>query len=401
MAALPDLMADPTLEAADAAIEAQGNREPHRPYLGMSEIGRSCSRALWYGFRWCSSKAFDAATLKRFEDGHRGEDIQAARLRQVDDIELLTIDPRTGRQFGFADHGGHFRGHMDGSVHGLLQAPKTWHVWEHKQTDEKKQTALVKAKQEHGEKGALAAWDAVYHGQAMLYMAYSGMTRHYLTCATPGGRRTVSCRTNADGKAANALKAKALKVIQADVPLARVSDRPDWYECKWCAHHAICHGDQLPEINCRTCLHATPELDGDGRWSCARFGCNVSVDTQRKGERCPEHRYIPALIPFAEPVDADDGANWVEYVYGDGDTFRNGGPEGLTSSEMRAIGKDGLVDAEASAIKKPSAEPGAGQAQASRELTSAPWSPAASAATSSAIRTAAQASAPAPWMAKA
>ena len=185
------------------------------------------------------------------------------------------------------------------------------------------------------------------------------------------------------------------------MPLARVSDRPDWYECKWCAHHAICHGDQLPEINCRTCLHATPELDGDGRWSCARFGCDISTDTQRQGEQCPDHRYIPALISFAEPVDADDGANWIEYVYGEGDTFRNGGPGGLSSSEMRALGKAGLVDAEASTIKKPSEEPGRDQTKTSLEVTSAPWSPAANAGTSDAIRAAAQASAPAPWTVKA
>ena len=96
MAAIP-APADPTLVAVDAAIELRGNAEQHRPYLGMSAIGRACSRALWYGFRWCSPNTFDAATLKRFEDGHRGEDIQADRLRLVEGIELLTIDPRTGR----------------------------------------------------------------------------------------------------------------------------------------------------------------------------------------------------------------------------------------------------------------------------------------------------------------
>ncbi len=26
---------------------------------------------------------------------------------------------------------------------------------------------------------------------------------------------------------------------------------------------------KLPAVNCRTCAHATPELDGKARWSCA------------------------------------------------------------------------------------------------------------------------------------
>ena len=151
MAAIP-APADPTLAAVDAAIEVRGNAEQHRPYLGMSAIGRACSRALWYGFRWCSPNTFDAATLKRFEDGHRGEDIQADRLRLVEGIELLTIDPRTGRQFGYVDHAGHFRGHSDGLITGILQAPATQHVWEHKQVADKKQAELIKAKAEHGDK---------------------------------------------------------------------------------------------------------------------------------------------------------------------------------------------------------------------------------------------------------
>jgi len=396
MAELPTVL-DPTLQAVDAALEASGNAEPHRPYLGMSEIGRPCQRALWYGFRWCSVKSFDATTLKRFADGHHGEDVQADRLRLVDGIELITEDPRTGYQFGFADHGGHFRGHMDGRIKGILQAPATLHVWEHKQTDEKKLKALEKAKQEHGEKAALAQWDEVYSAQAVLYMHYSGMKRHYLTCASSGGRKTVSVRSNAAPDKAKALKAKALRIIQSDVPLTRISEKPDWYQCKWCDHQAICHEGELPEINCRTCVHATPELDGNGRWSCAHFGCDLSTKHQRQGGECPEHRYIPALIHFAEAVDADQAGNWIEYRAGE-TTFRNGGNY-YTSAEIKALGRAGLVP-EVLDIKKPSAAPGANQNQSQPPSTSAPWLPAESAATTEETKTAALASVPAPWAVK-
>ena len=341
---------DPTLAAVDAAIEARGNAEAPRPYLGMSEIGRECARALWYGFRWCSKAAFDAATLKRFEDGHRGEDIQAARLRLVAGITLHTEDPRTpGRQFGFSDLGGHFRGHMDGAILGLLQAPKRWHVWEHKQTDEKKQGALVKAIQERGEKDALRHWDPVYHAQALVYMHYSGMDRHYLTCSSAGGRSTVSVRTNRDPDGASALREKARRVIQSPEPLARISERPDWYQCRWCNHRAACHERALPVVTCRTCAHATPELDGDGRWSCARFGCDLDTDTQRQGAECPAHVYIPALLPW-EQTDASAEEGWVEYRMPDGRAVRNG-PGGYASREL-AIGSAVIGDPVVQAIRE-------------------------------------------------
>lgn len=331
MAPIPQQDRDPTLDAVDAAIERAENARPFRPYLGMSEIGRECTRALWYGFRWATRKAFDADTIRRFQDGHRAEAVMIERLRAVDGIELWTEDPRQpGGQIACRDIGGHFRGHLDGIIRGLRQAPETLHCWEHKSTNEKKQTELTKLKREHGEKAALAKWDATYYAQHCLYMDYQGLTRGYLTCDSPGGRTTVSVRTNADPEHAKALRDKARRIITASEPPARISERPDWYQCKWCDHHAICHGSQLPEVNCRTCCHATPEIDGtDGAWSCAHYDCAIAIDHQRAGAQCPAHRYIPALLPWPA-VDASEEGNWIEYQGG----IRNGGG-GMTSVEMR------------------------------------------------------------------
>lgn len=340
MVAINMAMPDPTLESVDAAIQARGRSEQARPYLGMSEIGRECSRALWYGFHWCSPGSFDAQAFKRFEDGHRGEALQAERLKMVQGVTLYT--ETGGKQFGFSDHGGHFRGHMDGVVLGLLQAPKTWHVWEHKQTDEKKQRALEKAKQELGEKQALKAWDPVYHAQAQAYMGYANLTRHYLTCATPGGRHTISVRTDADAEAFASIRDKALRVITAPEPLAKISERPDWYQCQWCSHHALCHDGGMPLVTCRTCIHSTPELDGDGRWTCRAMACDIDTDTQRQGAACPEHRLLPFLVPaevvdFERPDEASFCGVRIKYRKPDGTEVWNGSsPGGYASREMAA-----------------------------------------------------------------
>lgn len=322
MAKLPDLL-DPTLEAVNRAIESRDNGSLGRPYLGMSQIGNACRRMLWLSFRWCTPAAFDAATLKRFEDGHRTEDLEAVRLRLVEGVELHTVDPATGRQFGVADHGGHFRGHLDGAIRGLIQAPKTWHVWECKSVNEKKQAELAKAKQEHGEKDALEAWDETYFAQAQCYLHYTGMTRHYLTCTTPGGRHTISVRTEYQQAKALHYIGRALSVIQAPEPLERISNDPAYYLCKWCGHHDACHGQRLVSVTCRTCCHATPEMDGDGRWTCARHKKDLSVKDQQAA--CPDHVYIPALVSHSEMTDASEAENWVEYkVKATGKTYRNG-----------------------------------------------------------------------------
>lgn len=323
---------DPTLEAIDREVERRAMLETKRGYLGASSIGQPCERRLWYGFRWAFVERFNAETLYRFEDGHRTEDLLAARLRLVPGIQLHTVDPRTGRQFGVSSVAGHFRGHMDGAVIGLLQAPKTWHVWEAKCVGEKGMAKLQRAKAA-GEKTALAAWDPVYHAQAQVYMHHTGMERHYLTAATPGGRVMDSVRTDYDPAAAATLEAKAERIVTAATPPTGISEDPAWFECKFCPAAALCHRGEGVQINCRTCVHATPELDGDGRWSCALAGgADIPADVQPKG--CPGHRLIPALVKWATVVDADQSQNLIEYETDDGTRFQNGGPAGLSSAEI-------------------------------------------------------------------
>lgn len=315
MVALNILKPDPTLAAADEAIEVQGNSQKPRPYLGMSGIGHDCERNLWYGFRWVGRVTFDAATHKKFIDGHRTEDLVIDRLRRVPGAEVHSADPTTGRQFGVSDLGGHFKGHLDFVILGLLQAPKTWHVGEVKATAEisKLQNGIAK----WGEKDALEQWHPTYFAQAQCYMGYTGMERHYLVAASPGGRTWTSVRTNFQPDKFMRIKAKAERVVFAQHPPERISEKADFYKCRWCSFSGQCHDGQLSDSNCRTCLHATPV--SDGTWTCARFGDVLPLDKQRAG--CGAHLFIPSLVP-GEQVNA--GEDWVSYRMKDGTVWRDG-----------------------------------------------------------------------------
>lgn len=319
MVALPQ-QTDATLELSDRALERAENGKPPRPYLGMSAIGASCSRALWYSFRWASPRNFDAATLKRFADGHATEAVAVQRLRMADGIELHDVIEGTTQQFGYRDHSGHFRGHMDGVILGIAQAPKTWHVLEIKAVADDKFRAFERAKLKFGDKQALREWNPVYYAQAVLYMDYADLDRHYTVVCTPGCRRWTSVRTNADKAEAQRLKDRARSIIESDGPPDGISDNPDYFECKWCEHSTICHEKKLPQSNCRTCLHASPVAGGD--WHCGRFGRLVSNSDQLAG--CPAHLFIPALVD-GDQVDAGD--DWVEYQMPDGTLWRDGGSQ--------------------------------------------------------------------------
>lgn len=350
MVALPQIPTDPTLDALRVAFEQRENAKERRAYLGMSSIGRPCERQLWYSFRWVYREQFDCDALWRFDDGFCCEDVMADRLRLVPGVQLRTVDPSTGQQFAFVDFGGHFRGHADGMISGILQAPKTLHVWEAKAVNDAKFAKLDKLKVQLGEKNALAEWDPVYYAQAVLYMAYSETTRHYLTCSTPGARSMTSVRTDTNLYAARALRAKAERVIFAAEPLPRISDDPAWFECKWCPAFDLCHGQAMAAVNARTCIHATPEPDGT--WVCAKCG-TLSLDQQRKA--CPHHLYIPTLVKFAKPIDADPEANTVTYEMPDGRTFKNGNsgaPGVYTSEELRVMDRAMIGDPGADLVRK-------------------------------------------------
>ena len=342
-----------TLEAIDSAMEAAQDTTP-RPYLGMSSVGFACSRKPWLDFRFASETIFKAATLRKFEDGHITESVQADRLRLVKGVRVVT-EGSNGKQVGFTDHNGHFRGHMDGGILGLIEAPKTWHVWEHKATEDKKKNVLEKLISQD-EKTALELWDDTYFAQAQLYMHYSKMKRHFLTCSSPGARTVISCRTDYQSKVAEELVALAHSIITTDAIPDKISEDPEYFMCKhMCSNGAICHGTDVPRVTCRSCVHASASTSAgtEGEWHCAHHKRFLSVSEQHAA--CEDHIYLPVLLTkFANVVDADEYDNTITYQnHLNGKQFNNGKHKGhATSAEIFACAdKRILGDEDAAAIK--------------------------------------------------
>ena len=235
MVLIPQLK-DPTLEALDAVLIDEFSKEPQRDYLGASSIGEACARRTWYRYHG-DREIFDVDSIRRFIDGHRTEDLVISWLRKLPFLEIHTHD-ESGNQYGFTD--GKFSGHYDGVIRGIIQAPKTWHILEVKCVNEKKFTELNKLKRIN-EKSALEEWSKTYYAQAVIYMDKAGLTRHYLVCATPGGRQLTSIRTDCNPEYAAQLTDKAHKIISATSPPPRISEKSDFFECAWCSFKDICH----------------------------------------------------------------------------------------------------------------------------------------------------------------
>lgn len=304
---------DPTIQAIyDGIVES--NKEARREYLGASSIGHSCARRLWFDFRMVKSQEFTGQQLRLFETGHLEEPRMIDDLRRAG-VKVHDIDPKTGNQFGISYHGGHFRGHTDGEALGIKGQPEVWHLLEFK-THSEKSFKLLK-------KDGMQKSKPMHYAQMQVYMMGRELMYGYYLAKNKNTDELYGEIVNYNPEAAQTYIDRAHTIIFDSEPSTRVSDNPSWYECKWCHYSDYCHGtgvdlpSELPNVNCRTCIHSTP-VD-DGTWLCERHDTTLDYKAQRIA--CQSHRFIPNLFPDLEIDSADNDA--VFYRGQSGEVYNN------------------------------------------------------------------------------
>jgi hypothetical protein len=277
-------------------------KNEHRPHLGGSQIGRECSRALWYQFRWAWTPKFEGRMLRLFETGDREEDRIVRNLRDIG-VTVWERDPETGKQVRFEACGGHFALSLDGVGEGFPESSVP-HTLEFKTMN----TKNFKALQNMG----LQKAQPIYWAQCQVGMHLAKLDRCYFFAVCKETDAIYGERVKADPAEGMMLLAKADNIVFAENPPPRLSEEPSDWRCKFCPYWAICHGCKIPEVHCRTCAHSTPERDGT--WSCAR-GHMVQ-------DPCKEHLFIPQIMPKGWEVISGD-ADRVEYHDEDGEAIVN------------------------------------------------------------------------------
>jgi hypothetical protein len=291
---IPKPLANRTVDAIYRAYETRADNAP-RGHLGASLIGDPCTRRLWFAFRWVAAQTFDGRMLRLFDTGHKAEPRFVSDLRAIG-CEVHDTD-EAGQQFRASAVGGHFGGSMDAAIIGLPEASKAWHVGEFKTHNAK---SFAKLAADGVEKA-----HPKHFGQMQVYMALFGIERALYLAVNKDTDELHAERVKWDKAVSDALLTRAELVITSPEPPEKISTDPAYYLCKMCPFNAVCHGQALPLPNCRTCAHSTPELDGDARWSCAKWAADIPLDGQRNG--CDEHRWIPALVAGQMELVESDG----------------------------------------------------------------------------------------------
>lgn len=257
------------LDVDDGCVKLYDN--DHRDHLGMSEIGDTCGRKLWYNFRWVKKEKFEGRVLRLFDRGTL-EEVRFIKWLEEIGCTIHHTD-ENDKQYKVSNCQNHFGGSPDAFIllppryriqEWILGEFKTW------KADAKWKKLLIDGIYKTNPKHYVQMCSYGYHMQLRycLYVAINKNTDHIymeiVPLSWPIGEEMVR---------------KAEEVINAtpDRPPAKIAESISYFSCKWCHFKHICHEGDDVEKNCRSCRFS--EAVEDGEWHCQVWKANIPKDT--------------------------------------------------------------------------------------------------------------------------
>lgn len=258
-------------------LEGPGETSLPRPYLGMSQLGSSCRRALWYYFRWTYKRHLDARKLRIFARGSLEED------RVLPDLERAGVQV-LNRQLSLIGYKGHCKGHTDGTLANVPTIEQFLALCEIKTGND---AGFKKLKAQ----GLQAAYPE-YYSQTQIYMKHGKLEVCLFIMTNKNTEERHYEIVFYDEDHANDKEKVAIEVIDATEPPPKIGG-PTWFECKMCDAYDVCQYQAPVYKCCRNC--ARVEVRPDGIWFCNKFNKELTIDEQainRPATSC----YEPLLV---------------------------------------------------------------------------------------------------------
>ena len=256
----------------------------HRTHLGASQIGKPCSRELWYIFRWAKKSDFGATTnrsagqtLRLLQRGHREE------YNIIEYLEGIgcNFDFALDKQARISDIGGHFGGSLDGigtlpTRYGIAEKI----LFEFKTANQNSFNAMKRQ--------GVKLSKPVHWSQMCVY----GLRRElryalYLVVHKDTDELYMDL-LELDWEHGKSMIDKAGMVITSPLPLARIAENHTSFECQFCNFKQICHHGEAMEKNCRTCVNVEPA--NDAKWICKIAAQEIPENVIPVG--CPSYDQI-------------------------------------------------------------------------------------------------------------
>ncbi len=228
--------------------------EKPREYLGFSSIGSECRRKIWYGWRWATPKILERRMVRLLNRGHAEESII------ISDLESMgMVISNTQAELTHTIVGKHSQGHIDGEVENVPYGFDRKHLLEMKTM---KDDLWRRCDNEGVEKSHYE-----YYAQFQIYMHYRKLEWTLFVATNKNNDKRIYQRIPYEESVGREMHKRVTDIIFEEEPPMRIVDDPAFYICHSCKQKNVCYGKTPPQINCRTCLHAT--VADDGVWECA------------------------------------------------------------------------------------------------------------------------------------
>lgn len=283
-------VAEKTLEAIENAIAAdqggafrqweqkvlphiedayRGKEDGFRTHLGASMVGDKCARKVYYGFRWAIKQQFSGRILRLFNRGHLEEGRIIAALLTIG-MQIYQQDAN-GHQFRISEAGGHFGGSGDGLGLNCPDLPAGIQcLLEFKTHGEK---SFIKLKKE-----GLRSAKPEHYVQMQTYMHKMGLQYGLYVAVNKNTDELMAYIVLYDGITGPQYIQRGVDIIFTTNAPAKMSVSAAFFECKFCPYLKLCHYDEAPNINCRTCAYSHPA--SDGTWVCGMLNKTLSKQDQ-------------------------------------------------------------------------------------------------------------------------
>lgn len=239
--------------------------------LGSSFIGEECIRKTWFDWRGFARESFSGRILRLFETGH----LQEARV--VADLKAAGFEVweknSDGDQFSFGDETGHFVTKMDGVIRGIPEDETVAYALEIKTHNKNSFSAI----QKHGVEKSKPE----HYAQVQITMDKANLDKTLYVAVCKDDEQYYIEVIKADKPEQKKLNTKIVKLVEARMRPAGISDDATSFGCKFCGMKEVCTGDAQPLQHCRTCSNCTPEVPGE--WYCNLHECKISLDKQKTG----------------------------------------------------------------------------------------------------------------------
>jgi CRISPR/Cas system-associated exonuclease Cas4 (RecB family) len=199
-----------------------------RMRLGLSQAGHKCPRYLWYCHHGYVGSSPEGRVLRLFQLGNLLEDQTILDLRQAG-FNVHSQQKEVKIEYNDIT----LHGSIDGIVEGLIESPKTPHLFEHKTASKKKYDELIKT-------GSYRKWSEGYYWQVQFYMLGLQLNRAAVFVYCKDDSRLYMERIKLNRANTIDKLQDVFGVIALDDPPERYCPSEDFFEAKFCQFYEEC-----------------------------------------------------------------------------------------------------------------------------------------------------------------